>query len=301
MSNDEKIKLGKELIDYKIPSNNKIYFPENNTVGIEIEFKNAKMSQVSDELFERESSFHIIPESTITKKDPIGGSFSRGGEAISPVITCNFDYYNSLKEVCDIIKFCNGEIDFNTACHIHIGSQSFKDFNSIDNLLFIWANFEDVINRFLNGNNVINNHNSIFSKNCNIRFKESNYSFNHLKEAFKKDNAVSFYYFKSFSYEKGNTIEFRNMRSTFDEDIILNNIRFLFRLIDFLNSCSNASLRKLSSFIDKFNFKEEFNFEKVCFLSNLIYDNKLEKYSFLKQYFKDFYKEGEVKVLKLTR
>ena len=303
METGRKIKLGRELLNFKIPKRKSIYFPDNAPVGIEIEFKDAKIHQVSDELFERGSSFTVHLESTVLEKDPVGGSFSRGGEVNSPIMNSDFDYYNNLKEACEIIKFCGGSIDENTACHIHIGSQTFKNEESIDNLLFMWSNFEDVINRFLNGDNIINDHNSIFSKNCNLKFKEADYCFENLDqdEVLSKLNSVSFYYFKSFSYERENTIEFRNMRSTFDEDVILNNINFLFSFINFLNSSSNTEVKKLESYIKKFNFNGEINFEKACFLSNLIYSDKLERYCFLKQYFKDFYKEGEKKRIRLTR
>lgn len=303
MNPNEKLKLGKKLINFKIPEKDNIYFPKDNTVGIEIEFKNAKFHQVSDELFEKKSPFTVCTESTVHEKDPLKGSFSRGGEINSPIITSNLDYYKNLKEVCNIIKFCNGNIDKDTACHIHIGSQAFKSEESINNLLFIWANFEEIINRFLNGDNIINDHNSKFSKKCKEEFKKANYNFENLKrnKETSKLHSISFYYFKSFSYEKENTIEFRNIRSTFDENIILNNVEFLFRLIDFLNSSSNAELRKLESYINKFSLNPEINFEKACFLSNLIYSNKLERYCFLKQYFKDFYLEGDKKRIKLTK
>lgn len=307
LSINDKLKLGKDLIDFKIPFRENIMFPKKFTFGCEIEFSHAKFNQVRDEIYENKLyDWYMNRDETVYENDKLGGSFGRGGEVISPILSSNNDF-KELEKICNIIKFCNGEADINTAGHIHIGSQIFNDKEELNNFLFLWGIFEDVIERFLSGEFVKNDHLNILAKSCGNEFLELDCDIDKVLKFRKKYNhhpkayAVSFYNFSSFDYEENNTIEFRKISGTLEEEIWQNNSYFLSKLISYSQNITNEDLTYIKKNILRSNINE-ISFDKAYFLANLIFENELDKLCFLKQYFKDFYHDNiEVKKVKLLK
>jgi len=307
LSINDKLKIGKELLEFKIPYREEIKFPKEFTFGCEIEFSNAKFRQVNDEIFENKlHKWYMTKDETVYEKDKLGGSFGKGGEVTSPILTSNNDF-KYLKKICDIIKFCNGEVNINTAGHIHIGSQIFEDQKHLNNFIFLWSTFEDVIERFLSGEFVKNEHLNILAKSCRKEFIEQKYNIEKILELRKKYNrhpktyAVSFYNFSSFQYQEDNTIEFRKISGSLETEIWQNNCYCLSKLIEFSKHISKEDITYIKNNI-LFSEENNISFDKAHFLANLIFDNEFDRLCFLKQYFKDFYQDNnEIKKVKLLK
>lgn len=300
---DDKYKLGMELLDFYLPYRDSFNFSSDITFGFEIEFFNGKYSQLRDELYENSiDDWKVIFEPTISYFDGFNNII--GGEVISPVLTFCDDDFDKLKKVCDLIKFCFGEVNDLTAGHIHVGSQVFEDKDTMNKFLLIWSIFEDVIKRFFSGEFINIKENDKYAALCSSLFINNNFNIDNLL-SLGKSYAVSFYYFDSFDKKYMNTIEFRDIKGSLEEEVWQNNINFLIHLINWCKSLNDKDILKIknSFFYNNFSYDYEIiNFDKALFLADNIFSKELDKYSFLKQYFKDFYlDDGTFEKVRLIR
>lgn len=306
----EKYELGNKILNFYLPYREDLNFSSNITFGFELEFANAKCKQVRDELFENNlEKFETIFESSVSYFDKYNNIV--GGEVRSPVLKFDKNTFSDVKKVCDILKFCLGEVDDLTAGHIHIGSQIFENNEDINNFLFMWAVFEDIIKRFLAGEFLNTKINSKYAEVCSKEIFNSCFDIKKLllnrtkQKRDAKTYALSFKDFKSFNTEKDNTIEIRDIKGSLEAEIWQNNINFLISLINFSKNLTKEekAIIKEKFQNDKLGFDYEFiNYDKALYLADCIFTKQIDKLCFLKQYFKDFYLyDGEVEKVKLVR
>ena len=302
---------GKQLIEYLnylsqmlLEYRDKLNFNRSTTFGMEIEFENAKFNEIKRKI-EKIDDWQIKEDISVMKTI---GSTKYGGEVTSPICDDSKDTWNELKEICNILKKNNAFCTNRTGGHVHVGIQEFKNnYEAYRNFLILYAVYEPIIYRFLAG------------ENSKIRSNASRYAkpFAY-KILVEKNNIINFDCLddvRNFVYRnderKGyglnigninltnmrkekNTIEFRSPNGTVEEVIWQNNVNFIVKLINYCSS-NNFDYEFL---LDKFNkihsnninieIYELMNIKEALELSNLLFDNQLDKDYFLRQYFKDF-------------
>jgi len=75
-----------------------------------------------------------------------------------------------------------GDINNKTAGHIHVGNQIFKNKEEINNFLFLWTAFENVIKRFFYGEYITGNFFEKLAIDTKEEFKDANYDYDVLKK-----------------------------------------------------------------------------------------------------------------------
>ena len=292
--------LSQMLLEYR----DKLNFNRSTTFGMEIEFENAKFYEIKSEM-ENLDDWKIIDDISVMRTI---GFKKCGGEVISPICDDSKDTWNELKEICNILKKNNASSTNRTGGHVHVGIQEFKnDYKAYRNFLILYASYEPIIYRFLAGENsrirsnasryakpfaykILVEKNNIINFNCLDDVRNFIYRNND-----RKGYGLNFANINLTNTQKEkNTIEFRSPNGTVEEVIWQNNVNFIIKLIDYCSS-SNFDYEFL---LDKFNkiHRKNINFEtyelmnikEALELSNLLFDNQLDKDYFLRQYFKDF-------------
>lgn len=293
---EEKLKLGEKILNFKIPFRKDLLYEENITFGFEIEYCYAKTSQVCDELFEKGFNWEHHYEPTVRELDKF--ERSRGGEVVSPIIRGSDPKWDDLKQICELIKFCLGEVNEKTAGHIHLGTQIFTSIdNHLNNFLFLWEAFEDIIKKFFYGEFIEGDFFKKYAPLYQEEFKKANYDYWTLKKKRASLNRETKYYgvnfnnFRDLQERKDNTIEIRAICGTLEPEIWQNNLNFL---INFIKWCDNITKEELVFIKNNYNLKDNklFAFDKALFLADNIFSQDIDKMCFLKQYFKDFYIEN---------
>lgn len=293
-----------ELLDFlcylnylNLPYQSNLGFPKDLTYGLEIEYTKALYEEVKKTILKPSSPFKYSPDSTVIKETSLG---LRGGELISPVLCdCKKDWL-LIKQT--LIKLRNLSAGINDSCalHIHVGSQIFQDnYSRWEQFLKLWAIYEPIFYYFAKGSaNKIRDLALKYAKPCreniinNLKVDRSS------KDIYSLIKCCTFRHaslycgkVKDFTYQEGNTIEFRLFNGTLDEKIIQNNCRFLF---NFLTKISNYtfSTEEVGQLYDKI-FTTFSNYFQADFYSSfsyadLFFDRDNDKYYFLKQYFNLF-------------
>lgn len=277
--------------------------------GIEIEFEYAPLDNIKNI-----GKWTLEEETAVSKKS--GGRII-GGELISPILTDAPSTWKDISSKCNkLVK--NGAISTNyTGGHIHIGSQIIGDNpDNIRRFLKIWELFENIIYYFSYGYS--NKHRlgiNFYAKPIGKTLKRTRNSKNgydqfktyyHWIKYFKenqdpKHEGLSFQKFYGFEEDEGNTIEIRCPNGSLDPAIWQNNINFFIRLL--LSSREQSCDEELIDHLlltkgpieyDVKNFNK-LDFDRAILLSNMIYDNEIDKLSFLKQCLKLFTEEEKEK------
>lgn len=290
-----------DLNDIKFELRESIDINKSETFGIEIEFEKANLDNVKGG-----SKWIVKPDDSVT----IG---NEGGEMVSPILTDNIDTWNQIKNKCNYLKSKQAIATPRTAAHIHIGSQILKDDpNNIRKLLKTWELFENVIFYFSYGKDLMPR-TTLKDFACPIggdlyRIRNSKNSYNRLnsyydwyqflkKYAFNKRAGINFKNYKGTHLDEKNTVEIRCPNGTLDPIIWQNNINFFMKL---LNSVTKDNFDE--QLIDYHLSKKELgeygiyginiiNIEEALLLTDVVFDNELDKLLFLKQYFKMFNEE----------
>ena len=126
------------------------------TFGVEIEFDEVNLENIrraieEDKQYKLDFGFNydnwiVSTDNSITRGTILG---MVGGEAISPILTDKYESYQSIEDVCDIIKTLGGETSDLTAGQIHIGANIIENNpRYLLNLIKLWIAYEDIIYKF---------------------------------------------------------------------------------------------------------------------------------------------------------
>ena len=281
-----------DLINHIIPYKEKLGF-DNFTFGIELEFEKINLDEFSKILVNSSLCKWMVEEETFTK-------IGIGGEVISPVLKDKKKDYVDIKNICKIISNLGGTSSETTAFHIHLGAHLLKNnLNNYINLIKFWTAYEDVIYQFsITDHNRLRSKYFSFAKPYSFLMDEfiENYSNCDIKKFISLidyDMGLGFTKIRSFSlgyedmlknYEYMNTVEIRVMNSTYNPVIIQNCVNFYGNMFKYVVSDSfDAEFisYKLSKLKD--GHYEKFDYSNAFELSNTIFDNDIDKMSFLKQ------------------
>lgn len=245
-----------------------------------------------------------------------------GREIVSDILSDNGKTWVDIKNICDLASKY-GEIDLNCSAHIHVGSQILGD-NPLYWYRFfrMWSIYENVIYRFGYGEYLthrpkINNHAKPTAKffednlfkvedKLNVCLHKMLYGIcSDVKMIdYLKNYGLSYWhmlcdddYALYEDYNKVNqycTIEYRSPNGTLDEVIWQNYINFFIKLILYCKSDKfdeeilnrrKVIVEGIFSNIDEYN---KVYLEQAIELSDMIFDNNLDKIYFLRQYLKSF-------------
>lgn len=323
--NDKKIY---DLIDIVIPYRNKLDMTENTTFGIEIEFLDKYLFDVSLAMFEYNlTNFEVTKDDSFSKE--IGNEYF-GGEIVSPVLTNDFESFKKIEDVLDVIQKIGGKCGEETGAHVHFGHQILSDIDSYKKFFLLWSAFEKIIMRFSYGKS--SKPRGLLAKyskpNANLymsKMKKINEApdlvtlFNILKGCTKrKREIINFENLKLYDILNGkssyiggktnkSTIEIRCANGTFDKVIWQNNINVFYHFLNYCNSPSfdygiiNYILKNYDYNLDEIEESSKIYVEKAFLLADLIFTDELDKLYFLKQYFKAYDKETLKEELNIYR
>lgn len=256
------------------------------TFGLEIEFEDCDLDFISD---------NINKSSWVVKEDI---SLKNGGEINSPVLTDDIQKWNDLKDVCLFLKN-NSSINGRTGGHVHIGRQIIRNNkDTLLNFLKIWYVYENVICRFTNGEFVNGRYiMRKYAKSCAEDFQKNFSLFenhdNSFNESLHKLQSLDKKSMVHFSYNK-DTIEFRSPNGTFNPIIWQNNVNLFVNILKYSNTIlfDDDIIKKrqieLGECLGKRNLYNEIYLQQALELSDLVFDNNLDKVYFLRQYLKSF-------------
>ena len=315
LNNSDRVYLLYLLKQYYLRLRSRLGLEENITLGLEIEFEESLNDLIEEELDNACSSgdWSMVPD----------GSLFNGAEINSPVLRDDEKSWIDLSCVCDIVNRYAFVME-NTSAHIHIGIQILGNNPKYwANFAKLWAAYENVIFRFLYGEYVsprdgileyarpiskdfINNLQRIDERSKMISSMHMFKIFDPGDENIKlrRRKSVNFTNLSNlqpymYNYEgKKNTVEFRSPNGTFNPVIWQNNVNFLTKLLLYcksnqfdetkiLNRINQVKNDNIASNLYKYSYVY---LEQALELSDMIFDNNLDKVYFLRQYIKN----GEV-------
>ena len=283
--------------NYYLELRNRLGFDNCITFGLEIEFENAKINHIVNELNEKplNNTWQIKPD----------GSLNEGAEINSPILNDTSDSWNNLKTVCSIVNK-EASIGSSSGGHIHVGTQVIGgEIESWLNFIKLWSVYENIIYRFAYGE-FLTARPSIVKyappmsnwlwKNCE-NFKKSGTSLDEIIKSisYGRYQALNFYNVSDFNNERyKNTIEFRCPNGTIDPIIWQNNVNlFVNMLLYSKNSRYNDDIIQNRQNINEDKYSElkwydEVYLQQALELCDMLFTNNFDKVYFLRQYLKSF-------------
>lgn len=296
MSSDKLSKLSKKSLDeyFNYLSKQQLYYRDSLflqefvTFGIEIEYEKFKKEKVDN--FTRKNLKKWQSKDDVTLR--------RGGEVSSPILTDTLTTWKELREICTYLRKSKVYIKGNAGGHIHVGAHIMNaDLEAWRCFLKTYMIYENELVYFLNGEDKlarkrVSEYAKLVSSTYYKRLDDINEA-RDLSELYyaimlSKKNALSFYYTKLKSTHRDvyNTVEFRSPNGTDNELIWQNNVNTITKL---MLAARNKKIDE--DFLDYKLEKEPDKFAllpKALELTDIIFDNDLDKMYFLKQYKKDF-------------
>ena len=297
------------LNQYYLTLRDNLNIDKNNTFGFEIEFEDALIDNIFYYLQD------YLNKAWIVRED---GSIPTGGEVNTPVLYDTRRCWNELYDVCEILKK-HAIIGPNCGGHIHIGAQIVENDKNFFKIIKTWTAFEEIIYRFSSGEFTHSRPNIIMYASPISKMLHENNVQNRISVIKKLllDSKVDGISMKSTSFKEyitGNTIEIRCPNGSYNPIVLQNNLNFFIKFFeyskskyneDIINYEINRNIAKYNNYqITDYDLLESYNdiyLEKALLLSDLIFDNNLDKLYFLRQYLKSFDKSKEyIKAKKFT-
>lgn len=278
-----KKKLKNKLIEYR----KCLYIPEYITFGLEFEYENIEVCEVTKNLeLLKEKNKSISKWKNVDEISIMSYYYNKiiNGEVVTDVLTDNIQTWNDIKLVLDMLKKLGGYSTEKCGTHINIGTQILgKNQTYWKNFLLLWKLYNDEIYSFCSGENKkvrenyyiksINNKltiEDILSFELSIDTKERrNPSF-----LYDKRHDISFKKCTSFNCDLGNVIEIRLPNGTLNYNVVYNYTLFF---IKFLLSC------KQELDVERIIYKIQNDDHNAIELADFAFDDEIDKNNFLIQ------------------
>ncbi len=312
LSKDSKERLVKDLKDFYIPYRNNLDLPSDATFGCEIEFNMPGYNYQYIQKLHKEGYNDPAKEFLISIGYPkiwrVDKELPYQFEVISDVLCDEAKTWAELENVLKFYLDHDAYTGMDSGAHVHVGKQLLKQNPDYWCTFFkLWSIFEKEIVSFSNGETYYERlgfHDcSDYSKERlkdvihNIEIKNYNEKIAFLNDKVysinfsSKDKRINDLFssklnFKDFDVD--NTIEIRCPNGTLNKVVWQNNINFFIKMI---MSCSNGEKNKelIDYLYKKIVLNEDYgNHEKVLVLCDIVFNNDLDKFCFLRQYYKDF-------------
>lgn len=302
----------KEFIDligqYNIQLRSKLNLAQYITFGLELEFENAMVETIKEEL-----KNSLLNKQWIIKND---NSLINGAEINSPIMKDEEVFWKELDKICSIV-FPQATIGRNSGGHIHIGTQTLGEKKeSWLNFIKLWSVYENIIFRFAYGEFSTARQSILeFAKPMAKTFW-SDYEYLKMRNSdlestmirishMNKYQAVSFITAQNYKvFANNNTIEFRCPNGTLNSTIWQNNVNLFVNLLLYSKSSSfnddiiQKRYRSISNGQYSFESYDNIYLPQAIELCDMIFANNIDKIYFLKQYLKFFQVKEEKRILK---
>lgn len=287
--------LQSEKLKYK----SSLDIEEDINFGVEVEFVNKKLKEVS-ELFKENSLDHweVKEDTSVTDYE----NFS-GGEIASPILDNTSNSWNKLKEALYLLRNNNAGVDSKCSTHLHFSSTLLEsNYDNWLNFFKLWMVYEMTVFKFSVGawENIRSNVKFYakplyreFYNTLQYDLDQREFSVLDLIETYtyEKNSSLNLNNVKGFDFENGNTIEFRTMNPTLNEEIVQNEVNFFYHFMKYAKS-KNFDEEFIDYKIKKLNTKISYlyalkkNYDKDALeLADLIYSKDSDKLDFFLQYF----------------
>lgn len=301
----------KELLELLLLLNNYLIEYRNNlnlndyiTFGLEIEFEQANFNVIEEKI--KELKLKKLPWTKTNWQTTDEITISNGGETKSPILKDKNITWIQLKQVLQTInKYAT--INNSAASHIHIGKYILQDnLESWKNFIKLYSTYENIFYRFgygeyLNARPNINRFAAPLSKELDKKINKNYKTYKSLAKSIN-DNCKNYGFNLDhlkfnciYGSEPLNTIEYRFFNGTLNPIIWQNNINFITKFLLYCNNTNyNHDIINKRKILNKNKFTypiysyHQINIQQAIELSDLIFDNNLDKINFLKQYFKNY-------------
>lgn len=293
-----------ELKKYKLSAQKKLNIPETLSYGIEIEFEQLLLKQIMEHMQDIKEFKYWLVHGEPSVHRVVNGEIL-GGEISSYVLHNTKQDWQKIFKIYRILNKLGAENTNRCGLHIHIGAHIFgDDLENFKRFIKVWCIFEDIIFRFgyheSDQPRSIENM-TIFCPPLAPKYKKIiTYDPKYIKDActqsefnFGKRNAVAFsnYHYLTSEEEFNNTIEVRCPNGTLNPLNVQNCINFFLKLCLYVTSeyYDDKLINRLFKKIGSKSFAEYSNLDlkKACILSDLIFQDGLDKINFLRGYIKD--------------
>lgn len=310
LSSEELIKYKSLLNEYFIDYRDTLNIDKNIQFGLEIEYDKYPREIIDDFIYFRFPRWKSIPETSLID----------GGEITSPILTDTKENWQELKEICEFLRIAGASESEDAGAHIHVCADILGDNPKYWlNLIRLIMAYENVLYRFSAGEytRLRNNYVSIsypiaidlLDDLDNIDENLRKYTSTLLK-ILKKSKFQSINFKNVLAYNlkermKKNTIEFRFPNSTLQSIIWQNNVNtFIHFLLASKKELDEEYIDyRIDRLYDSFDsdFYDLIDEEGAIRFADEIFDNDLDKASFLREYYKDFSPIGPYTPYKLTK
>ena len=150
------VKLLSDINDYYLELRSCLGFEEYITFGLELEFENAMLTSIIEKLNLHKllSSWSLVDDASLNS--------SNSGEVNSPIFKDKHSTWQEINSICQILKKYSN-IGPYCASQTNIGTQILGgNPEYLINFLELWANYENIIYRFLNGEFLTTRRNMIY-------------------------------------------------------------------------------------------------------------------------------------------
>ena len=285
--------------EYYLDLRDELNLNKRTTFGLELEFEDTRIKDVNDVI--------KSDEELSTWEVKYDASLFKGAEINSPVLIDTKENWKALEKVCEVISPL-AKIGMRSGGHIHIGSQIIGE-NATAWLHFIklWATYENILFRFLDGEHLTARpgieefarpvaKEFIYNYNVNKNYARNTLSILRGLRG-TRYQAVNFNKTELYdpeTYRIDNTVEFRSPNGSLDSVVWQNNVNTIVKLLEYSKSLSydddkvEKRLLGIKEDLENLDLYDEIYIGQALELSDMIFDNNLDKIYFLKQYFKSF-------------
>jgi hypothetical protein len=287
-------------LTFPIRMRESLNFDERITFGTELEFMHESTLKKIQKMIRAEKTYETIRNWKLIEEKSVNGKF----ELISPILKDDMNSWEALSRACYILKSIDGFVNERVGSHVHIGSQIMNDgVKSIIKVLKFWAVYEHIIFRFSYGENsdyrgnmlqyannirenIVNNSSKIFKAESKLEILEA------AKMTANKTYCLDFSKMNGNEYHQNNTVEVRCPNGTLENAIWQNNINFFVKLLAYVNSDKfdedliNKKFEKLKNAFTIYDYYL-LDIPTAVELSDMLFDNNLDKLNFMSQYWKD--------------
>lgn len=290
-----------KLKDYRLKYRNCLRMDSKISFGVELEFQDVLLYYVKKELSKdvKFKYWSVHEDKSCTYHVD---NFAVGGEISSPILHDLDIDWKILAEVLQYLKKLKARATEETAFQVHVGAQIFEqDIRNVVNFVKLWCVFEHVIFKFSYGKESTYRPKILcfarpIAEATKLKCDRIPMFLDSLscpkKLGYDKKWALNFqnYSFLSLDEEVNNDIEIRCANGLLDKNMIQNTIYFYLKFMLYVMSDSfdedyiNYLFQHLE--VKEFEDYSKTYVQDALLLVDLIFDNSLDKISFLKQYIK---------------
>ena len=286
------------LRNYYIDYRDKLRVDNKTLFGLEIEYECSPEERIEVDNYIKNYAFY-------ESKDEKDFDYGMGGEIVTPILNNSSNNWKNIKNICKKLKELNVNTENRSGAHVHIGAHILSDLNKFKQFLLLYSAYESIIYRFSNGEYITGRFNqyscaypiSLTLIDSMDKILDSQ-DFTDIERILSWTNRFYGLNLKNVNYDNigackyKNTIEFRMANGT-DEEIIWQNIVNLYCKLIESSRDKEFDIDYLKYKIIKFKNRNSYSFfdhldiRGALELSDIIFDNNLDKSNFIRQYIKD--------------